>query len=117
MSSESEILHQVRVANFHGSRLMRNNVGLLIDAYGQRVRYGLGSGSPDLVGWLPRIVTPELLGERIAQFLAVEVKASPRHRPSREQAKWLEACRAAGGLAGVVSSVEELESLILQGND
>ena len=58
-------------------------------------------GSADLIG----IVMP------LGKFLALEVKR-PGEKPSEAQAHWLALVRKAGGIAGVVTSVEEAISLV-----
>jgi hypothetical protein len=64
-------------------RLFRNNVGALEDAEGRQVRFGLANDSPqinkrlkssDLVGWRRVVITPDMVGKLIAQFLCREVK-------------------------------------------
>ncbi len=82
-------------------RVWRNNVGMLKDARGIPVRYGLGVGSPDLVGLV--------LGS--AQFLAVEIK-TPTGRLSAEQDAWLSTIRRMGGIGLVMRSVEDAEKLV-----
>lgn len=63
--------------------LTRNNVGALKDAAGQLVRYGLFNESkarnvriksPDLVGFRKRLITPEMVGTIIGQFVGREMK-------------------------------------------
>lgn len=82
--SEQAVQAEVRLeAARKGMRLFRNNVGALKDIRGVPVRYGLANDSKelneviksaDLIGWRPIIVTQELLGQRIAQFVSVECK-------------------------------------------
>lgn len=87
-------------ATERGARLWRNNVGVLLDARGNHVRYGLATGSSDLIGLTSAGV-----------FLSVEVK-SPRGRTTPEQDAWLDMVRRMGGVAGVCRSVEDLEGLL-----
>lgn len=65
------------------ARLFRNNVGALKDERGVPVRYGLANinaamnkkiKSSDLIGWKSRIVTPQMVGHKVAIFLAREMK-------------------------------------------
>ena len=90
-----------------GARLLRNNCGMLKDARGAYVRYGLGTGSSDLIGFKAVIITPDMMGQKIARFLAVEVKR-PGKVPTAEQHQFLTAVANAGGLAFWATSADEV---------
>ena len=75
------------------------------------VRFGLAVGSADYVGWRTLLVTPDMVGETIAQFLAAECKDG-LGRLSKEQTAFLAAVSAAGGLAGVVRSAADAVQLV-----
>ena len=79
-----------------GVRLLRNNVGMLEDSRGQKVKYGLCKGSSDLIGW----IIPS------GRFVAVEVK-TPIGRATPEQINFIEAVNRGGGIAFIARSVEE----------
>lgn len=96
-----------------GVRLWRNNVGALLDSRGVPVRYGLGNDSPalnrviksgDLIGWRPLLITPDLVGAKVAQFVSRECKRpgwSYRGDAHEEaQLKWAQVVNADGGDAG-----------------
>ena len=110
--TESALLKAVLLASSRlGARLFRNNVGVLQDARGVHVAYGLCKGSPDLVGWRTVTVTPDMVGRRVAVFVGLELKtATGRLRP--EQRAFLSALEAAGGVAACVRSVEDAERVI-----
>ena len=74
----------------------RNNTGSLKDERGRWVKFGLGLGSPDIVG----ILAPS------GRFVGVEVKRPGEH-PTPEQRAWHRAATNAGALIAVVHSVEE----------
>jgi hypothetical protein len=105
--SESTIQKQIRLAvSQGGATVFRNNTGQLPDRFGRMVQFGLCKGSSDLIGWRSIVVTPEMVGKRLALFLALEVKtASGPIRP--EQKIFIDNVRKAGGLAGVVRSVDD----------
>jgi hypothetical protein len=92
--SETEIMRAIRfgVTEAGLGTLWRNNVGF--DAQ-NKIRYGLGLGSADLVG----IATG-------GRFLAIEVKTS-EGRLRVEQRAWLRVVEARGGIALVCRSAEE----------
>lgn len=92
-----------------GWRLFRNNVGTLPDARGVPVTFGLCPGSADLVGWRSLVITPDMVGQTIAQFAAVEVKG-PKGRLTPVQANWLNAVEQAGGLTIVARGPEDLQA-------
>ncbi len=66
-----------------GVYLYRNNCGVLPDARGVPVRFGLANESKaenahiksaDLIGWRPVVITQAHVGSTIAQFVSREVK-------------------------------------------
>ena len=91
--------------------MFRNNTGTLRDINGRPVTFGLCKGSADLIGWSSRTITPEMVGQQIAVFTSIEVKAATgRIRP--EQQQWLNAVAAAGGIAGIARSVGEAMDIL-----
>ncbi len=76
-----------------GARLLRNTVGFYKEN-GRAIRYGLGVGSPDLVGWTST-----------GRFLCVEVKR-PGKVPTKEQHQFLESVVRCGGIAFWADSVQ-----------
>lgn len=110
--SEQTIQQRIRLACNSGPvRLWRNNTGAMRDERGQLVRFGLCPGSSDLIGYRQVTITPEMVGQTLAVFTAVEVK-SPTGRPTKEQSAFLQHITAAGGLAGVARSVADAQSLL-----
>ncbi len=65
-----------------------------------RIHYGLFNGSGDRVGWRPVVITPDMVGRTIAQFLSVEEKTL-RDRMSDEQKRWASAVVRDGGRAEI----------------
>jgi len=112
MASEQSIQQHIRLRCSTGPvRLFRNNTGTLYDRQGRPVTFGLEKGSADLIGWRTITITPDMVGQAVAVFTSLEVKAE-RGRVSPEQRQWLEAVQAAGGIAGVVRSVEDAQTLL-----
>lgn len=62
---------------------------------------GLCKGSADLIGWMSIEITPEMVGQRIAVFTAIEAKTG-RTRTSTEQANFIQQVQKAGGNAGIL---------------
>jgi hypothetical protein len=107
-----------------GARLFRVNTGLAwignVEHLGPDTVYirnarpihmGLVKGGSDLIGWIPVTVTPDMVGERIAVFGAIELKMG-RQTTTTEQDQFLSAVSAAGGAATVARSVEDAVSLV-----
>ena len=82
--------------------LFRNNTGVLQDRNGRPVKFGLAVGGGDIVG----------LRKRDGKFISIEAKL-PGKNPTIEQASFITAIRANGGLAGVAHNVEEARKIIL----
>lgn len=109
-----------------GTRMFRVNVGqawvgkircrtmnsVILDE-ARPIRMGLVTGNSDLIGWTVVTVTPEMVGQPVAVFTAIELKTG-RLAPTREQAVFLDVVRRAGGLAGVARSVAEAEAIVRQ---
>lgn len=113
MTSEAAIQQQVRLALARaGVVAFRNNVGQYTDPKtGRPIRYGLGVGSSDLVGWTPIVVTPEMVGKTVAVFTAVEVK-TPTGRPTDAQINFIEQVLKAGGFAGIARSPRDAVEIV-----
>ena len=117
-SNEAAVSADIQLALGRGPvRLLRNNVGALQAPGGRLVRYGLGQsgatrvvGSSDLIGWHSITITPDMVGQTVAVFAAVEVK--DRGRATKEQEAFISAVRAAGGLAGVARSVDDARAIL-----
>lgn len=68
-------------------------------------------GMSDSTGWISVIVTPEMVGQRIAVYCAVEDK-SGSGRPTKEQAAFIGAVNASGGRAGVARSEQDVVEIL-----
>ena len=105
------ILHASKI----GSTLFKNNVGVLKDAKGNVVHFGLCKGSSDLIGWTPITVTADMVGKRLAIFTAVEVKKNKdgAYKATKEQIAFIKAVKLAGGRAGVADCNADAEKIML----
>lgn len=109
---ESDLLKRIQVsASKSGARLLRNNVGMLKDENGTYVRYGLGTGSSDLIGWTPIMVTQEMVGTTVAVFTAIECKTGYL-KTTPEQDQFIAAVLQAGGIAGVARTEKDALDII-----
>lgn len=102
-----------------GARLFRQNTGLgwvgkIFRKTADRITLdnprplhaGLCKGSSDIIGWTPRVITPEMVGQTVAVFTALEVKTG-KVVTTDEQKAFVAAVQKAGGIAAVVRSVDE----------
>lgn len=82
----------------------------------RRQAFGLGvankrKGSPDEIGWVSVIVTPEMVGQRIAIFVGIECKDLDGSL-TEEQAHWMIILRDAGARCGVARSGEDAHKIV-----
>lgn len=117
-SSESAVQSRVRLeAAQKGVRLFRNNVGALKDETGRIVRYGLANDtsainrvikSGDLIGIRPVLVTQQMVGATIGQFVSREIKAGDWRYTGTDrehaQLRWAELVVSMGGDAAFASA-------------
>lgn len=111
--SEAAIQQDIRLAlgSTTAVRVFRNNVGECDTKDGRHIRYGLVPGSGDLIGWQTVVITPDMVGQRFARFLSIEVKA-PKGVVPPHQRNWAAAVVNAGGIAIVARSVEDVQFLV-----
>jgi hypothetical protein len=104
-ATEKTLMKRIRAAlNLMSDvRVFRNNVG--VDTT-RGVRYGLAVGSGDLIGV---VVRPGGVG----RFLSLEVKRPEcRNDVGDDQRRWQDVVRRFGGVAEVVTSIEEARAAV-----
>ncbi|HXF44895.1 MAG TPA: hypothetical protein VNK91_02135 [Burkholderiaceae bacterium] len=126
--AESRLLRDIQLAAAdRGVRLFRNNtgngyVGTLVRRLPsgeavlrdwRRIQFGLCPGSADLIGWRSLTITPDMVGKRIAQVVAIEAKTGDT-RATAEQLAFLRAVLEAGGVSGIARSVAAARALIYE---
>lgn len=124
---ESATTSHIRLAAAqNGIELWRNNVGAFQDETGRWVRYGLCNDSPklatlvkssDYIGITPVLVTPEMVGQTVGVFTAVEMKASDwvfsvKDERSVAQKRFHSIVKEAGGFAGFARNVEDFKRIV-----
>lgn len=72
---------------------------------------GLCEGSSDIIGFTPVTITPEMVGQTVAVFTAVETKTKTG-RATKKQINFIDCVQVAGGFAGVARDVEEALKII-----
>ncbi|MBF0094600.1 MAG: VRR-NUC domain-containing protein [Alphaproteobacteria bacterium] len=123
-ASESAILKAtlLRASRF-GMRLFRNQVGAGVAGVilrevepgvflvrGRRVTMGLCTGSSDLIGWKPVTITSDMVGSRVASFVALETK-SASGRATPEQINFIDRVLEAGGISAIVRAPEDIDRI------
>lgn len=109
-----------------GCHFWRNNNGAGTLENGQFVRWGLANDShalnarlksSDLIGIVPVVITPDMVGKTVGVFGAVEMKPlgwryNPHDDRERAQKAFIDLVLSLGGRAGFVTQPSELPSLL-----
>jgi hypothetical protein len=125
-ASESNIQALIRLrAVAKRWRLWRNNRGAGKLDSGSYVRFGLANDSKmlgdvlksgDLIGWRPVLITPDMVGKVLAQFVSVECKpegwrAPPKNTTDADAAaqyRWADLVNKEGGYAVFINDPSQL---------
>jgi hypothetical protein len=106
-------------------RLFRNNTGqgwvgklvchtngTAVIANARPLHAGLIKGAADLVGWQSVVITPDMVGRRVAIFCSIECKGE-HGRATPEQHTWQDNVLLAGGISVITNSVEGAQEALL----
>ena len=113
-NSETKIQQEIRLALGQRSdlRLFRNETGKLPDPRtGRWVQFGLAKGSSDLIGFKTVKITPEMIGQEIAQFVSLEIKTESGKLSTMQQ-NWLQKVKSSGGIVGVARTVKDALNIL-----
>ena len=104
-----------------GGRLFRNVRGVFYRKgdFEQKfpIKVGAGpNGGSDLIGFVPVLVTPDMVGQTLAVFTAIECKAG-RDTVKKEQADFIGAVRRFGGRAGVARNSADAIKILVDGTE
>lgn len=69
-------------------------------------------GACDLPGWTEVMVTPEMVGCKVAVFTSIECKRTKGGVVSDDQRTWCGVVQRAGGIAGVANSPESARDIV-----
>jgi hypothetical protein len=110
--SESEVLRDImlRCSN-RDTRLIRQHVGTYRALHSNEVIHIGTPGMSDLIGCHSLVVRPEMVGQRVAVFAAIEVKG-PKGRTRANQLDFIHVVNQLGGYAGVARSVDEARAIL-----
>lgn len=109
--NESDILRAIQTkVSGPDIRLFRMQCGRFQLIDGRFINVGV-PGMSDLIGCSSVIVTPSMIGQRVAVFTAIEIK-SLTGKPTADQLRFIETVKELGGNAGLAHSVEEARDII-----
>jgi len=108
-------------------RLFRNNVGrgyqgkvikedraakiVTLKNY-RRIQFGLFKGSSDYIGFKQITITPEMVGQKVAVFTAIETKSPDNRNRPKEQRAFISFVKDFGGFAGFANCIEDALRII-----
>jgi hypothetical protein len=72
---------------------------------------GLCRGSSDLIGWQSVTISPDMVGQTVALFVALEAKTA-KGVASDDQRQFVDVVNRAGGRAGIVRSDSDVEAVL-----
>lgn len=124
MKEEAVASHIQLDAAQKGVQLWRNNSGALPDQNGRPIWFGLGSfkskdpfASSDYIGITPVLITPDMVGQVVGVFTAVETKEtnwkfSPTNKKEQRQLNFINLVQRLGGFAGFASKIEDFRRIV-----
>lgn len=99
---ERNVINEILLNLPPNQRMFRNNCGMADMPNGGKVKYGVcNPGGSDLIGWTSVEITPEMVGQKVAVFTAIEVKTG-KVRVSPAQKNFLQQVQAAGGKGEII---------------
>lgn len=108
---ETNILNlTLLIASEIGFILWKNIRGLFYDRQGNPRKCGLGpNGGSDTIGYYSTVITPAMVGKRVAIFSCFEVKTETG-RASKEQLHFLAKVESDGGISGLIRAPEDIHN-------
>lgn len=92
-----------------GMLLLRYQCGTFQTMDGRPVKVGT-PGVSDCIGFRPVVITQDMVGQRLAQFVACEVK-TPKGRATEQQKQFLALVEQAGGVAITARSADDVAKI------
>jgi len=108
MAFHGESINQIKIGN---GKYIKVPYGILCLRAPRAVTVGLFKGSSDLIGYTRKKITPDMVGQTVAIFTAIEIKR-PGKKPTKEQKNWIQKILDWGGFAGRAESKEEAAEII-----
>lgn len=101
---------RVNSGEFWGGKVVAHDGARVMLEHPTRI-HGAPPGTSDLIGCTTRVITPDMVGQSIAQMFCIEMKR-PGEKPEKHQERYLAMMRSRGALAGVATSKEEALELL-----
>lgn len=107
----TRMLRNSKGQGWMGTVKRRTNTEIVL-THPRAVPFGLlAPGSSDLIGMTQVVVTPDMIGQTVAIFTALEVKR-PGVKPEPEQDEFVTFVRDFGGCADIVRSPDEAVKIV-----
>lgn len=114
-TGESNVVADCLIRGSRLGCLLGKNVRGMFQTIGKR-QHKMKAGwlipaSPDLLGHYSLIITPEMVGKKVAVAMYVEVKTETGY-VAKEQQHFIDHATEAGAIAGVARSADDLENIL-----
>lgn len=111
LSSIGTVLFRNNVGTGYQGQPLRHPDGSVLLKFARVIKFGLFEGSCDGIGWTSVVVTPEMVGKKIAVFTALESKTDIG-KPSKPQEHFISQVDRAGGISGIFRSDVEAVGIV-----
>jgi hypothetical protein len=118
MGIETNIFNHIGIDLSPETVLFRNNIGTAVferaDGKKSYVAYGIsaaGGGGTDTIGWTSKIITPDMVGQLVAIFTAIEIKTLEGVAED-DQKNFIKQVMLAGGYSGFATSKKEARAIV-----
>ena len=110
--NETELQNRIRlsIGAIAGVRMFRNQVGNFRSLDSKRIIKVGTVGSSDLIGFTSKTITPDMVGQVIAQYVALEIK-TPTGKVSPQQSAFIDMVNKSGGIGAIVRSVDDAKQV------
>jgi hypothetical protein len=110
---ETPLVREIIEQESHGDvRLFRMQAGTYRGLHDDSVVSVGVPGMSDLIGFKSILITPEMVGKKIAIYTSIEVKSSARAPFRTGQRPWLHMVDAAGGISGAAWSTDMAHAIL-----
>lgn len=93
------------------AELRRNRIGMVDLPNGGKLPFGLGAGTLDLVGPVPMVITPSMVGRTVSIYCEVEQKTETGVVEQHQQDR-IDHLRDMGAISGVCRSAEDFVAVV-----